>query len=171
MNRRLALGFVAVLALLLARPVRAEVELLTSPLIVVPGQPITLWFHNHLPPDPDHKHLEFKAIARADGGDAYFLVGFDWMDPTSGIGVLQWGPPQLVEWNQPRQVSWWLDLPFCPSEVSLHLAVEPVTPGVASGVTLVDGVFIHECIPVPEPATIGLLGLAGASLLMRRRAA
>ena len=134
-----------------------------GPLILVPGQPISQVFTNLLPPNPDYKELQFTGIANAPPGAFSDLqIDFDYVDSTGNTVVV--GAP-----NSPINViggmptmfdSGILRLPFCPSVVSLHLTnLDP------TGVPIdLVGDFRHECFPVPEPGSLGMMAGAIAAL-------
>ena len=155
-----------------------------GPFVVVPGQPIELFFDNHF--DLDHpKSLYFTGsftnldLVQISIGDFWF----DWIDPATP-GVVQTSPLIAVDLD-PGQSRVYVapdapgfdpdsplvfTIPFCPPRVSLHYDNRGPSQGV-----LVEGFFVHECqVPkVPEPSTVVLAGLSLAGLgvvaLRRRR--
>ena len=148
---------------------RGELEVI-GPMIVVPNQPIALYFPNKLPLDPDHKILDF--IGKADNPtpvNANLWMAFDYMKTdAAGLPVEVFSTPIVFHipggGTAPLDMHW--ELPFCPREVSLHFRLEDI-PGVNLGVQ-VGGHFLHECVPVPTPAALPL-GIAGVGLLALRR--
>lgn len=114
--------------------------------------------------DPFHpKRLRFQGIATVGGNPsgplpANLWLQFDWVDLTGGVTYSPaWSFPvsYTPTWT-PIDVTW--EIPFCPQQVSLHLATD--TPD--GGVVNIAGEFTHWCIPEPAPfAALAALGLLG----------
>jgi hypothetical protein len=140
----------------------AQTEPIFTP--VPPGPDgVSFFFPNVIPPDPDYKIFSFTGVAESHGFPEPTTLGlnFDWTLPGGGTGV---SPvvtfPMAPFMGNPVVASYLLD--FCPTEVSIHFTTD--SPAGAS----VSGAFLHECVPVPEPSTTGLAGLALACLIAWR---
>ena len=157
------------LGALMCGKARGEVEVI-GPMIVVPNQPIALYFPNLLPPDPDHKILDFRGKAdNPNPWDANLWMACDYLKTdAAGLSVEVLLAPIVVHipafGTAPFEMYW--ELPFCPREVSLHFRLEDL-PVPSEGVQ-VGGQFLHECVPVPMPTALPL-GIAGIGLLALRR--
>ena len=136
-----------------------------GPLTLVPGQPIFQVFPNLLPPRPDYKELQFTGTANVPpGATAGLQIDFDYLDAAGNI-VLIGAPnsPVTVIGGTPAMIdSGILRLPFCPTEVSLHLT-NLLDPAAGVPIELV-GDFRHQCFPVPEPGTLGMMAAAMTTL-------
>lgn len=165
MKRAVCLAIVAFAVTLPSTVVRAQILSYEqiSPVTVVPGQPIDLWFPNVF--DLDHQKLlyfEGSAISLATSGPptAPLMIGFDWLDVAGGTQTTPLTP------FQPGGIYLEDVLDFCPAQVSIHFSTEDRTG------YIVEGVFVHECL-VPEPHEYALmagLGLIGFATWRRRRA-
>jgi hypothetical protein len=154
-----------------ANAVETHVEVLQTPLTLVPGQPVNLFFPNEF--DLIHqKVFHFTASARIEVGanpiPGLLGVQFDWLIPGEddpGLSPLFQVPLTPNELNS-IDLTW--TIPFCPPEVSLHL-VNLGTPII----TLVDSVFTHECqTPETLPSIFGgmvLLGLVTTHWALRHK--
>lgn len=154
----------ASVVLSLATPAQANHEpAVTVPIqvTVVPGQPTNLFFTEQFDPI-EHKDIIFEGIAQVPPGTVGVLdVQFDWLDPSSGGFLLSPVFSVQVIGGAPAMFTLPWTIPFCPSEISLHLATQG---GPAGGVPIqVDGTLTYQC--VPEPSTFVLLGLALVSSL------
>lgn len=143
---------------------------------VEPINAITTWnmpWEAFFPNDFDlihEKELHFEGIATM-GGDpsiplpATLWVQFDYLDPALGVIYSPaWGfPVDRTPTLTPIDVSW--TIPFCPEQVSLHLATDAPQGGIVN----IAGEFTHRC--VPEPGTLALVGMSAlvGSALRRRR--
>ncbi|MCA9237368.1 MAG: hypothetical protein KDA44_17965 [Planctomycetales bacterium] len=135
-----------------------------APLIVVPGQPINMFFPNIA--DPTHpKKMTFEGTLINDdplNHDAEFHLWFDWDDAATGgistsppfIYTLPAGVPEKL--GGATAPMW--TIPYCPPRVSIHFEI--VGP---DGVVAVNGLFTHECI-IPEPGSLALAFAACAGL-------
>lgn len=168
MTRNQTTTMVLSLLLLATTPAWSQLEPI-GPLVLVPHQPIHWVFTNEIPPRPDYKELEFTGLAHVPAGAFGLLqIDFDYLDAAGNFVVvpaphspipIPGGEPFVIE-------SGILRLPFCPLEVSLQLA----NVGTATGVPIeLEGVFRHECFPVPEPGGLGLISLVGVALTAWRR--
>ena len=142
-----------------------------GPLTAVFGQPIDLFFPNHVHALPSVKVLQFTGMAEAGGapGTAAILgIHFDYID-TNGNTVIVPLPNFYQEAIQPGAGLVPINagpvvLPYCPPEVSIHF--ENLTPNTE---IVFQGIFDHTCVIIPEPATWTLLGLAACTMGMWRR--
>lgn len=135
-----------------------------GPITLVPNQPIWLTFPD--PIDPDHpKLMYFEGHASAVGAQqATLRVVFDYhLDPAD--------PPQdpptfsppfdvlVSDTGTPVYAEWWI--PECHPWVSLHFE--------ANELLVVEGVFVHQCIPeAGHCALIAGLGMLAFGLTRRR---
>ena len=165
---RMAIG-AALLALCVATPVRADFEApVTVPIheLVVPGQPINLFF-GEIPDPVDHKNLLFEGVASTIPGVVGNLeIKFDWFDPNTGGFVFSPPFPLQVIGGTPTTFSIPWEIPFCPPEVSLHLTN---LADVASIPIQVDGKFTYQCVPEPSSLVLAAFGLAGLAAWGWRR--
>jgi MYXO-CTERM domain-containing protein len=129
--------------------------------------------------DLEHpKRLTFQgAISNADANLSAFVdLWFDWIDPRDPVGTPPHTSPVIpIDLAPLTSVPFGLPggppaitfmIPFCPPQVSIH--IQNNGPGAP---VVIEGQFIHECIP--EPSTFALAGLAGLGLAVtgrRRRA-
>lgn len=142
---------------------RAEVEPIS--ILLAPNQPVDFFFPNPLPPDPDHKDMFFVGTATSLGGFGVLHIVFDYFDPILGEVVV---PPPMSLFEIPPGDPVPIDtgvitLPNCPQQVSLHLYL----PIDSAPIELV-GEFTHICLPVPEPSTLALGGIALGCLAVWR---
>lgn len=129
----------------------------------------TIWV-NFIPPHADHKEFQFTGTASVPAGALSILqIDFDYLDsfgntqilpaPFSPITVIG-GSPMMID-------SGIATVPFCPQIVSLHLK------NLDSNVPIfVQGIFRHECIPLPEPSSLALAACGAAAVVggaLRRR--
>ena len=138
------------------------------------GVPIDLYFPNHVEEKPHKKVIQFQADAVVLPGlpPGLLEIFFDYIDENGNevfpaLGQTKFPIPAT---GQPISVSVGpLILPFCPTEVSLHIrSLEE--QGFGAPVEL-NGIFAHDCITVPEPSSLVLAGLAvaGAAVVGVRR--
>jgi hypothetical protein len=125
--------------------------------------------------DPVHpKKFTFTGTVTngSTSAPAFVDLWFDWIDPTMPtppktspvfpidvppggtvpIG-LPGGPPPIM-----------FTIPFCPQQVSIH--IQNNGPGQP---VVIEGTFIHECIPEPATATLGALATLSVATMVRRR--
>ncbi len=150
--------FVTGLLCLAVSPGLAQIEVI-GPLTLQPSSTDIQVFTNFIPPNPSYKELQFTGTVDVPpGAVADLYVEFDYIDPNN-VNVVVPAPLSLFTavGGAPTPVDTGiLTLMFCPQVVSLHL-----TNRDQSGVSMnVQGLFRHECFPVPEPALGGWLGLA-----------
>ena len=140
-----------------------------GPVTIVPGQPLQWWFPNVI--DPTHpKHMYFEGNASALGGatQGSLRITFGYyLDPADPpLDAPTFSPPidiLVSELGTPVYAEWWI--PECPPWVSLQLQADEFL--------VVEGVFVHQCIPehsIPESGRVGLVaGLAAIGLGFSRR--
>jgi len=141
------------------------------------GVPIDLYYPNHVEQKPHVKVIQFQ-------GDAIVLPGlppglleifFDYIDENGtevfpALGQTKFPIPAT---GQPISVSVGpLTLPFCPTEVSIHIrSLEE--QGFGAPIEI-NGIFAHDCITVPEPSSLVLAACGAIGILVigvrRRRA-
>jgi MYXO-CTERM domain-containing protein len=127
--------------------------------------------------DPLHpKKFTFTGtvINGSQTAPAFVDLWFDWIDPsdpppppvrtspvfpidvppggTVPVG-LPGGPPPIM-----------FTIPFCPPQVSIH--IQNNGPG---GPVIIEGTFVHECIPEPSTVALGGLALLGLATAGWRR--
>ena len=143
-----------------------------GPILVVPGQPIELFFPNHV--DRDHpKDLIFRgrfenmSVDQISFGDFFF----DWQDPdgtthTSPTIDIDLLPLEIKTFGGPAPTlpPLTFTIPYCPPRVSIHYS----NTGPSAGV-LVRGQFTHICVPEPSSMLLAGLGLAGIGVVALRR--
>jgi hypothetical protein len=171
MKRTVLAASLLFVALLLTAQARADQDGI-GPITAVFGQPIDLFFPNHVHPFPSVKVLQFTGMAEASGPPgipAVLGIHFDYID-TSGNTVIVPLPNFYQEAVQPGAGLIPINagpvvLPYCPPQVSIHF--ENLTAGTE---ILFQGIYDHTCIPIPEPSAIVLLiANAGCSVLLLQR--
>lgn len=159
------------LALCLAVPLceRASAQILAptvgreliGPVTVVPSQSIELVFPNVF--DLFHpKRLVWEGFTGTMGDPAQGGVSlkFDWIDPLTGGGV--YSPDFPLPPNAGTAIEY--IIPFCPQQVSIHFETENPAGYV------VQGVFVHECVPEPSQfALVAGLGMLTFGAIRRCR--
>lgn len=173
-----AFRFVSVVLVLTSIQLPAQAADEREPIVgvVVPGQPIDLYYPNQLEPPPCVKVLQFTGDATVlpGGPDGLLEIFFDYIND-QGVEVF----PALGQTLFPIQAGAGpvpvnvgpVTLPYCPPMVSIHIrSLEE--PGFGAPIEL-NGVFGHACITVPEPSTwvLGMCGVLGliAVATQRRR--
>lgn len=163
-SRRALVSCLAIAAtsafLFAATPALADVlDDVTVPIniVVVPGQPIDLFYTELL--DLDHyKDLLFQGTANGPAGAVGILdVQFDWLNTAGGFSL---SPVFTLDVIGDTPFSFGFQIPFCPQEISLHLVNQGPVPGFPIEV---DGTFSYRCVPEPSSlvlAAFGLIGLA-----------
>ena len=135
-------------------------------IVVVPGQPIDLFFTEPLDLD-HHKDLLFQGIAHGPAGAVGILdVQFDWLGLGGGIELSPVFPLDVIG---DTPFSFGFQIPFCPQEISLHLVNQGPAPGFPIEV---EGTFSYRCVPEPSSlvlAAFGLIGLAAWGWRRTRR--
>lgn len=156
------------LAMAVARPAAADQDAI-GPIIAVAGQPIDLYFPNHVHPAPSVKVLQFSGDAQNFSPlDAVLGIHFDYIDQAGATVIVPLpnfyqnvvSGDGLLHHIEAGPVT----LPFCPEQVSIHF--ENLTTGTEVNF---QGVFDHTCIPVPEPSGLALLALGCMAFAGRRR--
>ncbi len=168
---RASRGSLLLVIALTCTPVYADLEFI-GPLTIGPSQDVSFVFPNSLPPDPDHKELQLTGTLTAPAGGVGFLqIDFDYLDAQLNT-ILVSAPNSPIFYLGGTTIaidSGVLTLPFCPSQVSLHISnLSPSVP------IEFEGIFRHECIEVPEPssqilAIVAALSFSGLALLCRHR--
>jgi hypothetical protein len=125
--------------------------------------------------DPVHPK-KFTFMGAVTNGSAtapaFVDLWFDWIDPamptppkTSPIFPIDLPPGGTVPIGLPGgPPAIMYTIPFCPPQVSIH--IQNNGPGQP---VIIEGTFIHECIPEPGTATLGGLALLGLTSVVRRR--
>jgi hypothetical protein len=113
--------------------------------------------------DPNHpKELWLTGFANNVESAANILeVTFDWINQQGQIELSPVFLVPLLPGPEPTELDVHHHIPFCPQQVSLHLAVETGEVGIA-------GEFRHECM-VPEPGALSLAAWGGFCLLSLSR--
>jgi hypothetical protein len=138
-----------------------------------PGNVFERFYPNVFDPVHPKKFTFTGTVANGSAtAPAFVDLWFDWIDPamptppktspvfpidlppggTVPIG-LPGGPPPIM-----------FTIPFCPPQVSIH--IQNNGPGEP---VIVEGTFIHECIPEPGASTLGALATLGMATVARRR--
>lgn len=157
----------------LAQGPMTSTELITALLSgVAPGNVFEQFYPNVF--DLDHpKKLTFQGFIGNQSATqpAFVDLWFDWIDPripgetqTSPVIPIDLDPLSTVPFGLPGgPPAIMFTIPFCPPQVSIH--IQNNGPG---QLVVVEGQFIHECIP--EPGTIALASFAlGAIAFAGRR--
>jgi hypothetical protein len=130
---------------------------------LVAGEPFVNFYPNIF--DPTHpKELWLTGFANNFQTTPNLLeVTFDWINQQGQIELSPVFQIPLVPGPEPTPLDVHHQIPFCPQQVSLHLALETGSAGI-------EAQFRHECI-VPEPCAASLAAVAslGALALIRRR--
>ncbi len=166
MNSRRLRCLAPALTLLLVAPAAAENEWFYNVSLTAANPTLDYFFPNMMPPHPDHKVLDAYFAIFNPGDTAVLEVDFDYTD-ANGSKVLV-PVPQSPITILPRGTFPYLagpvTLPFCPSEVSLHLKLVQ-----GDFIEIQEGRFTHTCVPVPEPAATTLAVLGGLALVAAKR--
>lgn len=169
---------VALLVLGFTRPSIALEPPSIEPIVVTlsatpPGNVFEAFYPNEF--DLIHvKELTFLgAITNANQElPAFVDLWFDWIDPrdpthpqTSPVFPIDLGPLQTNNYGAagalpPIKYT----IPFCPPQVSIH--IQNNGPGQP---VVIDGQFIHQCVPEPGTLALFAIGSVGLLALAKRR--
>jgi hypothetical protein len=162
-----------ILSLLIVASAHADQD--PIPLIQwTPGDPpiFDFFFPNDIHLPPAVKVFQFVGTARSTvPAPTIFdiLIYFDYVDATGATVLIP--PPPFGYHNvrpadglpYPIEAGPYI-LPFCPQQVSIHFEITSEVP------IVFDGLYDHTCIPIPEPTSAALFGLACVwGVLVRRR--
>lgn len=161
--------FVLLALLTAAAPRAAADQDAIGPVTIAFGQPLDLFFPNMVHPLPSVKVLQFTGDAINNGPNvADLAIHFDYIDPLGNLIVVPLPnfyhnalPPGVITTINAGPTT----LPYCPPQVSIHF--ELLTPGEVQ----FQGIYDHTCIPIPEPSSLALLGVAVLAAAARRRRA
>jgi hypothetical protein len=162
----------AILSLMMTARAHADQD--SIPLIQwTPNDPpvFDFYFPNDIHLPPAVKVFQFVGTARSTvPAPTIFdiLIYFDYVDATGATVLI---PPPPFGYHNVRPADGLpypieagpYTLPFCPQQVSIHFEITSEVP------IVFDGLYDHTCIPIPEPTSAMLFGLAGLGYVLVRR--